>query len=126
MLSLSMSFLLLRCWARSRGLWRFIGADGQKNPRKNTDLASTRPAVLAERGRGRKQALTRARTWVESILGGPARGWVLPVSSQIPLLIRALEARPSSAGHEFVGSSARPPRDCTRREHSLHQEAAKD
>ena len=125
MLSLSMSFLLWS-WTRSRGSWAIHRRGRAEKPAKNTDLASTRPAVLVERGRGRKQALTRARTWVESILGGPARGWVLPVSSQIPLLIRALEARPSSAGHEFVGSSARPPRDCTRREHSLHQRGSQD
>jgi len=48
------------------------------------------------------------------------------VSSQIPLLIRGAEARPSSAGHEFAGSCARPPRDCTRREHSLHQIGSQD
>ena len=70
MLSLSMSFLLLRCWARSRGSWAIHRRGRAEKPAKNTDLASTRPAVVVERGRGRKQALTRARTWVESILLG--------------------------------------------------------
>ena len=48
-----------------------IGARAE-NPHKSADLASTRPAVLVERGRGRKQALTRAHPWVESILVGRA------------------------------------------------------
>ena len=77
MLSLSMSFLLWS-WTRSRGSWAIHRRGRAEKPAKNTDLASTRPAVLVERGRGRKQALTRARTWVESILLAGAGGGYPP------------------------------------------------
>ena len=55
MLSLSMSFLLWS-WTRSRGSWAIHRRGRAEKPAKNTDLASTRPAVFVERCTRRKQA----------------------------------------------------------------------
>ena len=101
MLSLSMSFLLLRCWARSRGSWAIHRRGRAENPQK-ARIWLLRVQLSVERRRGRNQAsMSSMRTGRIDAAGRRAS-------------ILGLFKQPKSAVSSCRGTCASPPLASTR------------